>query len=764
MKKVKIKSLNKGGGFNEAQFPWPQSGGGSNSSDQNSDIRVNNTLQPVDEEYSNIEAEKGETIMADMNYDGIMEHYTVGGKRHSQGGTPLFVPDNAFVFSDTNKSKIKDENILKMFNMGSKKGGYTPAEIAKKFNVNKFQQVLADPDSDDLQRSTAESMIANYNLKLAKLALAQESKKGFPTGIPAVAIPYLEQSKINPQDFFSTESQQAQPYGNMKYGGSVINKLMTMKSGGQYKKPIYQDAGEVQPKTKKVPNIPKDVKIKKMGDPSLTVGDYVYVKGVPKKITSLPPKPDFQDPRIGNLQSEYGYLQNTLKDPELQDKIYENYKKHIEVSKMSPERKKDLLSKPKEDVVNNYLNFQKQTYAIHNAGVDLHGEGAKKWDTSKYGKNKMYKETMGKLGFKDNELLSDDQIAMAQAAHLGIADTYDDENFRPKLDKFGKQINAGRSDQQYKGKNISPVDDWFGNTTAGQAFVPEGQEPGLESVDMIDETIPQQQTPAVKTNPLVPPPQQQGQAPWWLQDVVKTAGAASDFFRVKKYNPWQATPGVEFTDPTFYDPTRELAANAEQLNVISQGLSSYTGPQSYMSNISAAQGNAARNAADIMGRYNNLNVGVANQTDAQNANTFNQASAQKAALDTQLYDKYTIANQQFDNSRNMARQNLRQSYIDAITNKNYTANLNDLYPQYNIDPSVGGRIHFTQGRELDPSMANNPSVMTKAQEYKRMYPSFDDKTAFEAAKLDMGLESPGSKQHNEKLKMLNALMSGQYGE
>lgn len=760
MKKVKIKSLGKSGGFNESLFPWPSTG---NTTDQKSDIQVNKTLKPVDKEDANIEAEKGETIVADMNHDGVTEHYVVGGERHSKGGTPLNVPDNAFVFSDTAKSRIKDENILKMFGMGGRKGGYTPAEIAKKYDINKYQQMLADPDTDDIQRKTAESMIANYNLKLAKLALVQESKKGFPTGIPTVAMPYMEQSQTNPQDFFSTESQQDQPFGNdsYQYGGNVhtMNKLFGMKWGGV---PKYQDAGQVQ--TKKVPNIPKDTKIKNMGDPSLQVGDYVYVGGVPKKVTSLPPKPDFADPRIGGLQAEYAYLQNTLKDPELQDKIYENYKKHIEVSKMSPERKKSLLNKSKEDVVSNYLNFQKQTYAIHNAGVDLQGEGAKNWDTGKYGKNRMYKETMAKLGFKPEELLSDDQIAMSQAAHLGIADAYDDPSYKSKLDKFGKQINAGRSDQQYKGKNISPVDDWFGNTTAGQAFVPEGQEPGLENVDMIDVQTPVEQQKAVPVNHLNPPAQQSSPAPWWLQDVIKTAGAAGDFFRVKKYNPWQATPGVEFTDPTFYDPTRELAANAEQLNIISQGLSSYTGPQSYMANMSAAQGNAARNAADIMGRYNNLNVGVANQSDAQDAATYNQASAQKAALDTQLYDKYTIANQQFDNARNMARQNLRQSYIDAITNKNYTANLNDLFPQYNIDPSVGGRINFTHGRELDPNMASSPSVMAKAQEYKRMYPSFDDKTAFEAAKLDMGLESPGSKQHNEKLKILNALMQGQYGE
>ena len=95
-----------------------------------------------------------------------------------------------------------------------------------------------------------------------------------------------------------------------------------------------------------------------------------------------------------------------------------------------------------------------------------------------------------------------------------------------------------------------------------------------------------------------------------------------------------------------------------------------------------------------MGRYNNLNVGLANQLSQERTGILNTASQNKANLDTQLWDKYTIANQQFDNSRAKARENLRSSYIDAITNRANTANLNSLYPEYNVDPSSGGFIHF----------------------------------------------------------------------
>jgi len=190
------------------------------------------------------------------------------------------------------------------------------------------------------------------------------------------------------------------------------------------------------------------------------------------------------------------------------------------------------------------------------------------------------------------------------------------------------------------------------------------------------------------------PPKPATYAPWWMQDIVKTTGAANDLMRVKQYMPWQAEPEVYLPDATFYDPTRELAANAEQANIQTQGLAAFTGPQALSARSSAIQGQGAKNAADIMARYNNLNVGIANQLSGQRSDIMNTAAQNQANMDTQLWDKYTIANQQFDNAKNQARQHLRQSYIDAITNRAKTQALNTLYPNYYTDPSRGGFVNF----------------------------------------------------------------------
>lgn len=228
-------------------------------------------------------------------------------------------------------------------------------------------------------------------------------------------------------------------------------------------------------------------------------------------------------------------------------------------------------------------------------------------------------------------------------------------------------------------------------------YIPEDAVPEKEEEDQ-DVTLPpeKEDTKAgpIKENPIIPQLRGKEKAPWWLQDIIQTAGAAGDLARIKRYPPWQSNPQFRLPDATFYDPTRELAANTEQANLAYQTQAAFTNPQQLAAASSVTQGQAAKNAADIMGRYNNLNVGLANQLSKDRTDIMNVASQNKSNLDTQLWDKYTIMNQQFDNSKNQARQNLRNSYISAISNRANTANLNSLYPQYAVNTSDGGFAYF----------------------------------------------------------------------
>jgi hypothetical protein len=179
--------------------------------------------------------------------------------------------------------------------------------------------------------------------------------------------------------------------------------------------------------------------------------------------------------------------------------------------------------------------------------------------------------------------------------------------------------------------------------------------------------------------------------------------AASDYFDVQKALPWAARYEPELMTPTFYDPTRELAQQSEQANITNQALAQFTGPQALSARSSSVQGQGAKQAADTLSRYNNQNVGVANQFEGNNAQIMNEAQRFNQAQNKQLYDQNVIANQQYKNTKRAFKHNLGQAYNTGVTNMMKTDAMNQMYPQYAVDPRSGGRMHFTQGKDNKPT-------------------------------------------------------------
>ena len=172
--------------------------------------QVRKTMGAVPREEANLEAEGGETLVGDIDGSTFPSFFHIKGPRHSAGGVPMNLPDDTFIFSDTAAMKITDPKILKMFNKSPKKGGYTPAELSKAYDINKYRKTLQDPEANKMEKKTAEMMIKNYVMKLGALAIAQESKKGFPQGIPVIAEPYMEANKITEADLIPEVAKQQQ--------------------------------------------------------------------------------------------------------------------------------------------------------------------------------------------------------------------------------------------------------------------------------------------------------------------------------------------------------------------------------------------------------------------------------------------------------------------------------------------------------------------------------------------------------------------------
>lgn len=135
------------------------------------------------EEPPILEAEDNETLYK----PGDKTLHRITGKRHSEGGVALnatqvgsqSTDEPSFIFSDTKALKIKDKEVLKNFGIKKfAKGGVTPAEVSKKFDLNKFKAILEDPTKDLLAKTTAQLMMNKNEKKLAELAAYQESMKG----------------------------------------------------------------------------------------------------------------------------------------------------------------------------------------------------------------------------------------------------------------------------------------------------------------------------------------------------------------------------------------------------------------------------------------------------------------------------------------------------------------------------------------------------------------------------------------------------------
>jgi hypothetical protein len=115
---------------------------------------------------------------------------------------------------------------------------------------------------------------------------------------------------------------------------------------------------------------------------------------------------------------------------------------------------------------------------------------------------------------------------------------------------------------------------------------------------------------------------------------------------------------------------------------------------------------------------------------------FNQIQNQ-AGLNTQLWDKYTIVNQHFDNSKNMARQNLRQSYIDAITNRAKTQALNSMQSNFYTDPSKGGFVNHMGYANITPTKPGSDEA-DEVQRIMDRFPGTSAKDAYDIIRSNKG--------------------------
>lgn len=575
MKKVRIKTLPKadyGGqrGFGlDTRNTWVRP-------EKESTPIVNSTIGPVPVNQANVEAERGESILGDFDGDGMMEHFKIGGKPHSQGGTPITAPDGSFIFSDTKKMAIGGK-FLELFGKnpdGKKK--YTPAQLAKQYDINSYKTILEDKTIDPIKKKTAQMMIDNNTKKLGELAFIQESIKNFPQGVPNVA---------------------EQTMGQYKFGGYI---------------PMAQDGMKVW------------------------LGDKYENKGNKSRYT-----PEELSAKVRSL----GY-EGPDDIASIQSWIYQN----------------------NGDIVKDY---HKQ-----------------------YGPTKAKKEVDGKWGYRWDAIL--DNISTPSTGQKPIVDM-------ERLPTYTYTPNP------------QPVQ------------VPVWNNP---MTPITKQPIQDKGTPFDYRSP----------------DKLAMANSLYNLASIKKYTPWEAPITSVTPTPTFYDPTRELAANSEMANQNMMANNLLAGPGSQFRN-SGIQGQAASNAADIIGKYANMNTQVANTFAGVTADITNQTLAQQRNRVNSLYDKNVIANQQYDNAKRDARNAFGATYQTAWENRQKTDTANQLAQYFYSDPQTGRMVFRSEADkqaflESVKNTGSGDNFNNMVSYYQQLEDKYGRETATQLFKTMFSRETP----------------------
>lgn len=761
------------------------------------DHKVKKTLQPVSREEANIEAEKGETAFI-LNEDGLPAHYKIGGNRHSRGGTPLNVPEDTFIFSDTKSMTIKDLKVLKFFGETKPK---TPAKIAEKYDMNQYRKVLSDNTTDTIQKQTAEKMIENYTMILGKLALVQESMKGFPQGIPMIAQPYMTMNNISPEmilpqppeqvqqqmqseegempqqemsEPMGTESmegemappmEQAPPMG-MAYGGYAYGGYSNPFSYNPLSKYVYASGGSTKRRVR-IKALPGSLHRMDLGGQPGPISGSVIAEDLGNNKVILQVKDTYYiyDMATGASGPESNSAENAKRVYLGQDPIggvktttntgntgntsntgntgnTGNTNKGTSTSGSTGRGGRMDYMKYNQDMWDEYSKLAEEGKILPDVPqINFESEEDRKRNTvqgERPGNPNVYGDRDWNKGQEFEDFKRRQKWFFDQNPNFNPNNRADVAKFQNEYCKRAAQFGMKNCHFLSKGPSGTGYDGKFGEHTWSA--------PGFNEAPVKQEqpklTIPPAENkpqPPIQTVPLEQPVIPNRGLEFYPQDLANMFGVIAQ--RIPRPKTWNApllfnAPDVAYITPD-YSPIMEAA------NISTQGINAYGSRQSADASLSAIQGKGARQAADHNLQVANMNAGIYNQWQQAVSNTVNANMQYNAAQKQMTFDATEAYKADVIKAKNKKLADMINMGNTALTNAVETYNLNQLYPHYQISPGTGGTAYFNRGEALKAQQ--NANYSKKLQEYKmwkEAYPGMDDDTIakFMAAK-DSGVYS-----------------------
>ena len=637
------------------------------------DASVRYSLSSVPRDNANIEAEGGETVLTDLTNDGTFGLYNITGPRHSKGGVPMFLPEQSFIYSDTDKMKFtKDE--LEEFGI-STKNKMTPAQLSKKYQLNNHYANLQSPYADKIQATTAELMLKKNMMNLSKIAFGQESKKKFEDGVPLAAYPYLTQQGIDPIEFTAKMEKITREQAQMK-------AIAALPPEQQEKLIMLQQMMaqmEQQPMEGQQP-MQQDMEQEMM----------MQEQPMARYGIELPRAQNGDEKKKSNVAF----------DQERQDRYANDWGITFNDDGVGSTSYSDVQGYQGDGYFGGALE---NIEGWKEANADYPGMEALIASLPEYGKNKNPEVVKYQKWF--NEVSIPKQVAAIKTERERVGEKFTDEDVanatKALIEDYGFKTGTGTDYDGFMGT-------W---TSSRRPFTYKLEETPKETSEGIITKDPKDPIKTIiPENYTLPDPE------FWLQDQnnLMALGQVDD----NLYLPWSPDAERVTVAPTFDDWRAQVNANNASANTMAQALGAVGGPQAVAN--SNIQGQTMAANAQAINRVNSNNVNTANQAGSMQAQYDMAINGENARRQTGVYDNTQKALQAADNFRNWrVGQNVALQNA-ALTNRANTYNLNSTFDNFAIDPTTGGPIGFTNPRALQKTGQPQDAEALKQSYYKDM--------------------------------------------
>jgi len=645
------------------------------------------TTQGVDRNLANVEAEKGETM---LTTDGVSNQKVlvgIGGKPHSEGGTPLNAAEGSAIYS--NNLKINDPLVLKFFNESGKKPK-TFAEISKKYDITKTQEQLEDEGIDHITKKSLERNLDNNAFKLSALFTVQEfhEKKGSPDEHSKHFEPFLERMGIDYENVFgSPEQSQVQQVENaspqepaqgdpqFRYGGRTGRYLPKAKEGDIIKMAPPYDESQAYT-SEGIERLNKYMKIYNLP----LIDKDAPASAVKAKMKEVQRKAIAENPDLifDFMTTDVG--EKTTKSHRPNDKLQNIMAAHK--SKYPPTGKDGTFT-------NDDLRAMLKDNVIDSGNVADAYEDGKWW-------YRMVNSDITDISKKEmDKLTATDQFKNAPEQN-GL-----------------KYIHQG--DGYYKA--YKTIDGKVVEVEADPAVVDELYKWDIEPLEIDPET------------------ERNMDFLWSNKRALKQA--KKNKRNIPYLQPMTAVPETYFADQAYYSPDQAINAIQSMVNTQGTKQAMFAPQQQQTANFLAGQ--QFDLMGQVIGQYEDKNVQAYNQEQMTNTGIANRSAERLAGALNNHHDKTTTLKQNYANAMIAADTNIADNEIAMWQERADRLNLEaTIGEQFAKDPTTG--VHeFQKGKDFGPTNAPAKTVADTYNELANSLPPGTDEATI--AKLALAQHS-----------------------